>query len=278
MSNISMASKRGSAEGAKAAARISHVPVAGSALELAWWSAGGPEPPIALLHEGLGSVALWRNFPEALGRATGRPIMAYSRFGHGASAAPRAPHTISFMHEEARLLPAILDATGIGRAILFGHSDGGSIALIAAAEHPERVRALILEAPHVFVEEISLASIKSTTHRYRTGDLRDRLSRYHDQVDTAFFGWSDMWLNPAFRDWNIEEYLPRVSCPALLIQGRQDQYGTLRQIDAIERQVCGPVERLVLDECGHAPHRDQPAAVLDAVTRFLNPPHERSES
>jgi pimeloyl-ACP methyl ester carboxylesterase len=173
------------------------------------------------------------------------------------------------MHDEARLVPAILDAAGIAHATLLGHSDGGSIALICAAECPTRVDALILEAPHVFVEEASIASIERTTSLYVSGDLRSRLSRYHRDVDVAFRGWSDVWLDPQFLQWNLEEYLPRVSCPVLLIQGEEDEYGTLRQIDAIERQVVGPVGRLVLSNCGHSPHRDQPDAVLAAVAAFL---------
>ena len=239
-------------------------------LEMAWWGDGSADAPIVLLHEGLGSVTLWRDFPHRLAAATRRRVMAYSRFGHGASDPPAHPHTIWFMHEEAQLLRAILDAAGIDRAILFGHSDGGSIALIAAAEHAPRVGGLVLEAPHVFVEDISVASIESTTRAYKTGRLRERLSRHHANVDVAFSGWSDVWLNPAFRTWNLEAFLPRIACPTLLIQGKQDEYGTLRQVDAIERQLRGPVERLVLENCGHSPHRDQLAAVLDAVTRFVD--------
>ena len=239
------------------------------ALEVRWWGKPSTLAPILLLHEGLGSVASWRDFPETLARATHRPVMAYSRFGHGASDAPEPRHTVTFMHEEAALVPEILDAAAIDRAILFGHSDGGSIALIAGAEHASRVHALILEAPHVFVEEMSIASIERTTHAYRTGNLRERLSRYHHNVDIAFAGWSDVWLDPEFRSWNLERFLPRITCPTLLIQGEQDQYGTLRQIDAIERQVRGPVERLVLENCGHAPHRNGHAEVLGAVVDFL---------
>ena len=244
--------------------------VRGRRIEAAWW---GPQSstrlPLVLLHEGLGSISLWRDFPAALAARTGRRVMAYNRFGHGASDLPETRHSIDFMHDEARLLPAILDAAGIARAILVGHSDGGSIALIAAAEHPRRVEALMLEAPHVFVEEISVASIERTTAAYRDGDLRDRLARHHTHVDTAFYGWSDVWLDPRFLEWNLESLLPEVVCPVLLVQGETDEYGTLRQIDAIERQVNGPVERLVLAACGHSPHRDQPDQVLSAMTAFV---------
>lgn len=241
-------------------------------LEARWWEPPTAEPnavPIVLLHEGLGSVSMWRDFPSALATRTGRRVMAYSRFGHGHSDGPAHPHTIDFMHEEAARLPRILDAAGIDSATVFGHSDGGSIALMAAAESPTRVTSLVLEAPHVFVEELSMASIERTTASYETTDLRARLARHHDDVDAAFRGWSDVWLNPAFRDWNLEGFLSRITCPALLIQGEDDEYGTLRQVEAIERQVSGPVTRVVMPRCGHSPHRDQPAAVLDAVVRFV---------
>ena len=244
--------------------------VDGRALEAAWW---GPlrsaRLPLVLLHEGLGSVSLWRDVPRALAQRTGRRVMAYSRFGHGASDPPASPHTVAFMHEEARLLPAILDAAGIDRAVLLGHSDGGSIALIAASEAPARVEALVLAAPHVFVEDISVASIERTTVAFRTTDLRERLARHHRDVDIAFSGWSDVWLDPHFRTWNLEGYLPGIACPVLLIQGEQDEYGTLRQVDAIERQVRGPVDRLVLADCGHSPHRDRRERVISAVAEFI---------
>jgi pimeloyl-ACP methyl ester carboxylesterase len=197
-------------------------------------------------------------------------VLAYSRFGHGQSDRPEEPHTTAFMHEEAALVPRILDEAKIERAVLFGHSDGGSIALIAAAQSPARVAALILEAPHVFVEDVSIASIEQTTASYETGDLRARLARHHADVDAAFRGWSDVWRNPAFRAWNLEAFLPLISCPALMIQGEQDEYGTLRQVEAIGRQLTGPVEMLILPQCGHSPHRDRPDAVLDAVSRFLS--------
>ena len=245
----------------------------GRAIEAAWWEPDEPPAagadPVGLLHEGLGSVSMWRDFPAALASRARRRVMAYSRFGHGQSDRPASPHTVAFMHDEAALLPAVLDAAGITRAILFGHSDGGSIAIIASAHDPARVATLILEAPHVFVEDISVASIERTTASYRTGDLRARLGRHHRDVDAAFHGWSDVWLDPAFREWNLEALLPRVTCPALLIQGEQDEYGTLAQVEAIVRQSTGPVQRLVLEQCGHSPHRDQPETVLAAASRFL---------
>jgi pimeloyl-ACP methyl ester carboxylesterase len=250
--------------------------IEGRQLEVAWWGpATSAKLPIVLLHEGLGSVSLWRDFPGALAQITARRVMAYSRFGHGRSDPAPAPRTPWFMHEEARLLPVILATAGIARAILLGHSDGASIALIAAAQSPERVEGLILEAPHVFVEEMSVATIQERTAAFDdpAADFRRRLARHHDDVDAAFRGWSSVWLDPAFRDWNIEEYVPGVACPALLVQGEDDQYGSLHQIEAIERRLGGPATRLVLSDCGHSPHRHQQDAVLGAVAAFLAPLH-----
>jgi pimeloyl-ACP methyl ester carboxylesterase len=245
------------------------------AIEVREWP--GAQPPFVLLHEGLGFVAEWRDFPAQLAATAGRTVFAYSRLGHGDSDRPPSPHTTRFMHEEAETwLPAILDAAGIGRSVLLGHSDGGSIALIFAALFPARVASLVLEAPHVFVEDISIASIEAATARYRTGDLRTRLAKYHRDADSAFAGWSDVWLDPEFRAWNIEEYLARVTCPVFVIQGRQDEYGTLAQVQAIAAQVAGPVETMVLPNCGHSPHRGQPDIVLDAITKFVGGQESRS--
>jgi pimeloyl-ACP methyl ester carboxylesterase len=244
--------------------------VGGKRMEVAWWGRASSALPVVLLHEGLGSVSMWRSFPAALADATGRRVMAYSRFGHGKSDLPAQPHAVHFMHDEARLLSAVLDAAGIDRAHLLGHSDGGSIALIFAADHPARVDTLLLEAPHVFVEDISVASIEQRTEDYRRTNLRQRLARHHRHVDMAFQGWSDVWRHPAFRGWNLEALLPAISCPILLVQGEDDNYGTLRQLDAIAHHVRGPVERLVLADCGHSPHRDQRDLVLSAMTAFLS--------
>jgi len=174
------------------------------------------------------------------------------------------------MYDEARLVPEVFEAAGITHAVLFGHSDGASIALICAAEFPALVDAMVLEAPHVFVEKEALVSVTRMKRHYADTNLRDRLKRYHRDADAAFHGWNDVWLDPAFREWNLEEYLPRVACPVLLIQGELDEYGTIAQIDAIERQLAGPAERLILEDCGHSPHRDQREAVLDAVAAFLD--------
>lgn len=225
--------------------------------------------PMVLLHEGLGSVSMWRSFPEQLASSAGREVIAYSRFGHGRSTAPAVPLDERFMHREAMAtLPAVLDAADLDRVVLFGHSDGGSIALIFAATYPQRTAGLVLEAPHVFVEDVSIASIERMKQLYATTDLRARLARHHDNVDAAFHGWNDVWLSPQFRAWNIETYLPRVTCPILLIQGEQDEYGSLAQVRAIERGVTGPIETDVLPDCGHSPHRDQTNKVLARVSAF----------
>ena len=223
-----------------------------------------------LLHEGLGSVDRWRDLPGILAGRTGRRIMAYSRFGHGTSDPPAAPRTPHFMHEEAERLPQILDCCGLGQVVLLGHSDGASIAILAAARFPDRIAGLVLEAPHVFVEEVGLDSIELMRVRYTESDLRVRLLKHHVHVDAAFGGWADVWLDPAFRNWNIEAELPRVTCPTLVIQGELDRYGTLAQVEAIVGQVSGRVARLVLPDCGHTPHRDQRDLVLDAIVGFVS--------
>jgi pimeloyl-ACP methyl ester carboxylesterase len=227
-------------------------------------------PTLILLHEGLGSIALWRDFPAKLAQATGCPVLVYSRYGYGRSDALSTPRGVDYMHHEAReTLPELRAALGLDDIILVGHSDGASIALIHAGSGRWPVRAVVLEAPHVFVEDLSVASIEAARDAYAATELRQRLMRYHADVDSAFRGWNDIWLHPEFRAWNIEDVLAGVRCPVLAIQGADDEYGTLAQIDAIERGVAGPFERLVLSNCKHAPHRDQEQATLDAMARFI---------
>jgi pimeloyl-ACP methyl ester carboxylesterase len=227
-------------------------------------------PVLVLLHEGLGSVALWRDFPAKLAAATACPVLAYSRYGYGRSDPLAAPHRPRYMHDEALVtLPELRQALELRDVVLVGHSDGASIALIHAGAGRWPVRGLVLEAPHVFVEDVSIASIAAAREAYEKGGLRERLARYHADVDSAFRGWNDAWLDPAFRDWNITEYLPGVRCPLLAIQGADDEYGTLKQIEAIERGVAGPFEKLILRGCKHSPHRDQESAVLAAIARFI---------
>ncbi|WP_332812438.1 alpha/beta fold hydrolase [Sphingomonas sp.] len=242
------------------------VQVAGVGLEVKAWQGTGT--PILLLHEGLGSVAMWRDFPAALARRTGKPVIAWSRTGYGQSDPLPEPRDPDYMHREADLVPQVMDALGIARAILLGHSDGGSIALIAAARYPQRVAALILEAPHVFVEDVAVASIAAARDHYLASDMGERMARYHRLPDQVFWRWNDIWLDPRFRAWNIEDLLPRVAAPVLLIQGLDDEYGTLEQLDRIEAALPATA-RLIVPECGHSPHRDQPEAVLEAVAAFV---------
>jgi pimeloyl-ACP methyl ester carboxylesterase len=226
-------------------------------------------PEIVMLHEGLGSVEMWRDFPDRLAEATGARVLAYSRVGYGRSAPLSHPRSVDYMHQEARLwLPAILDRLGIAQPVLFGHSDGASIALIHAAAPQSRAAAVIALAPHVKVENITVENIEKARLAYQTTNLRERLQRYHADVDSAFWGWNRIWLDPAFRSWNIEAQLPQIHCPVLAIQGDQDEYGTMDQIASIARSVVG-ARTLALARCGHSPHRDQPDAVIAAASRFI---------
>jgi pimeloyl-ACP methyl ester carboxylesterase len=227
----------------------------------------GHAPALVLLHEGLGSLGLWRGLPERLHALTGARVLAFSRFGHGRSDPPPRPRTPSFMHEEAlEVLPEVLRDAGIESPVLVGHSDGASIALIHASEHP--VSGLALMAPHVFVEQVCVEAIRGTRETFASGGLRERMARHHKDPDVTFSGWCDVWLDPEFRSWNIEELLPRIAVPALLIQGADDEYGTLAQIDAVERGLSGPVARLVLPG-GHSPHLDHPEDVPAAIAAFI---------
>jgi pimeloyl-ACP methyl ester carboxylesterase len=249
---------------------MSFLTAGGHRLEYERIEGDGGAPTLLLLHEGLGSVALWRDFPAKLAQAAGCPAVVYSRYGYGRSEPLGGPRGVDYMHREAlETLPELRAALGLDEAILVGHSDGASIALIHAGSGLWPVRAVALEAPHVFVEDVSIASIAAARTAYDTTDLRDRLARYHADVDSAFRGWNDIWLAPAFRAWNIEDVLPGVRCPVLAIQGADDEYGTLKQIEAIERGTAGPFEPLVLPDCKHSPHRDQEQATLDAMARFI---------
>ena len=226
-------------------------------------------PPLVFLHEGLGSAAMWRDFPQQIADATGCAAIVYSRAGYGRSDPITEKRSVRYMHDEAlRSLPALLDALDVRSPILFGHSDGGSIALIHAGGTRRSVTALILMAPHVLVEEISVASIAQAKLAFDTTNLRDKLAKYHANVDSAFRGWNDIWLDPAFRAWNIEQYLPGIRCPILAIQGEDDEYGTMQQIERIAR-ASRDVDLVKLADCRHSPHKDQPAAVIAAVGEFV---------
>jgi pimeloyl-ACP methyl ester carboxylesterase len=239
--------------------------VGGRRLEAAEWP--GSDPALVLLHEGLGSVGLWRGFPPALHEATGRRVIAFSRFGHGRSELPPKPRTPAFFHEEAlEVLPEVLAQAGANEPVLIGHSDGGSIALIHAGRHP--VAGIALMAPHVIVEDVTVAAIREARAAFDSGELRGRMARHHDDEAAAFDGWCDVWLDPAFRSWSLEEDAARVRCRTLLIQGEDDPYGTLDQLDRIQARVRGPVERLVVPG-GHSPHLDAPDLVVGALARWL---------
>lgn len=226
-------------------------------------------PPIVMLHEGLGSIAMWRDFPQQVADATDCEVVVYSRYGYGNSDPFEGSLDVDFMHREAlEALPALLDQLQIGRPILFGHSDGGSIALIHAGAAQRAVTGLILMAPHVRVEQLTVTSIAAAREAYLNGDLGEKLGRYHANVDATFRHWADIWLHPQFLHWNIEAYLPPIACPLLAIQGVDDEYGTMEQIDIIGRTVQG-AELLKIPECRHSPHRDQPEAVLKAVAAFV---------
>jgi pimeloyl-ACP methyl ester carboxylesterase len=239
---------------------------AGRRLEAAWFGDKASPLSLVLLHEGLGSIGLWRDWPERLARETGCGVLAYSRAGYGKSDPVELPRPLDYMQREAReAVPEVLDRTAVTRCVLIGHSDGASIAL--CTRHPS-IHGIVALAPHVFCEDVSVRSIARARELYERGELRSRLAKYHDHVDVAFWGWNRAWLDPAFMQWNIESFLPGVEVPVLAIQGAQDEYGTLAQLDAIERGVRGPFERLVLDACGHSPHRDQPDATTAAVVTF----------
>lgn len=246
------------------------------ALECAWVGADDPRAPVLVfLHEGLGSLAMWRDFPARLCDALGLRGLVYSRPGYGRSTPRPASERwgLDFMHAQARaVLPALLDALGVaGSYHLLGHSDGGSIALIHAAEAPARVASCVVMAPHIMVEEFGLVSIRAARETYLHGDLRPRLARYHADVDSAFWGWNDIWLAPEFPRWQIVDLLPAIRCPILAIQGEDDPYGTMAQIDGIAAAV--PRARLLkLPACGHSPHRDRPDEVVAAAREFFAAP------
>jgi pimeloyl-ACP methyl ester carboxylesterase len=227
--------------------------------------AGGP---ILMLHEGLGSVAMWRDFPERLAARTGRRVILWSRRGYGWSDPFAAPYQPDFMHREADAIPALLDALGIERAHMFGHSDGGSIALLAAVAHPNRVASLILEAPHVFVEPQTTEAIIGFGRSPGLDETLARMARYHRSPAAVFRQWHAIWTDPRFSDWNIEEGLETIAVPALLIQGEDDEYGSFAQLDRIAAHL-SRTRQLRLPGCGHSPHRDQQSAVLAATAAFL---------
>jgi pimeloyl-ACP methyl ester carboxylesterase len=237
------------------------------------WRGPPPDkaPTLVLLHEGLGCVAMWRDFPRTLAERTGYGVLTYSRPGYGASDPVRRLRTLRYMDEEAfDVLPAVLDRAGVRKVILVGHSDGASIATIYAGGRQDfRVRGLALMAPHFFVEDLSIRSILAAKEAYQQGDLRERLRRYHgDNVDTAFYQWNAAWLDPGSRNWRIDDHLTHVRVPILIVQGADDQYGTTAQIALAEQETYCPVDALVLTNCRHSPHLDQGEATLSAIADF----------
>jgi len=229
-------------------------------------------PTIVMLHEGLGCVGLWGAFPEQLAAATGAGVFVYSRAGYGNSSPAALPRPLSFMDEEALdVLPRVLAAIGFQRGILFGHSDGASIATIyAGSVQDHRVRGLVLMAPHFFTEAMGLTEIRRAGEAFAAGILRDKLKRWHADVDGAFRSWIEPWLNPDFQNWDITEALGYIRVPILILQGAEDQYGTLKQVDAAKEECFCPVEVAILPGARHSPHRDAPVATLDVVAGFIN--------
>ncbi|MBV9956221.1 MAG: alpha/beta hydrolase [Pseudolabrys sp.] len=233
----------------------------------------GEAPTLVLLHEGLGSATMWGDFPEKLQKATGCGVFIYSREGYGQSSPAKLPRPLSFMHTEAReTLPKILDAIGFQDGLLVGHSDGGSIATIYAGSHQDhRLRALVLMAPHFFVEDCTIKSIAEMRQAYDAGsDLRGKLARYHADVDATVRGWSDVWLKGDFKKWDLTEELGYIRVPILIVQGEDDHYGTVAQINAAERDCYCPVEVALLPATKHVPHREAPEKTLEVVSGFVN--------
>jgi pimeloyl-ACP methyl ester carboxylesterase len=236
----------------------------------------GPQPneapTIIMLHEGLGSAALWGDFPDKLQAATGAGVFAYSRAGYGASTPVKLPRPLDYMQIEAiEVLPKLLGAVGFRRGLLLGHSDGASIAAIYAGAHQDRrVEGVALIAPHFIVEEVSVASIAEIKTAYETTPLKAKLSRWHKDVDNAFYGWNGAWLDPKFRAWDISDYLAYIRVPLAIVQGADDQYGTIRQIEIAREECYCPVEVTLINDAGHQPHREAPGATLNAISEFAN--------
>ena len=229
-------------------------------------------PTIVMLHEGLGSVGLWGDFPDKLQAATGVGVFVYSRAGYGASSPVTLPRRLDYMHVEALdVLPKLLDAIGFRRGLLVGHSDGASIASIYAGSHQDhRVQGIALIAPHFIVEDVSVKSIAEIKTAYETTNLREKLSRWHKDVDNAFYGWNGAWLDPKFREWDISEYLAYIRVPIAILQGVNDQYGTMRQAEIAQEECYCPVDVSIIQGAGHSPHREAPEPTLQVVAEFAN--------
>ncbi|QPF95420.1 alpha/beta fold hydrolase [Bradyrhizobium commune] len=252
-------------------ARTGLLTIDGASLEYKWLaSLAADAPTIVMLHEGLGSVGLWGDFPEKLHQATGAGIFAYSRAGYGQSSPVTLPRPLDYMQREALdMLPKVLDAISFKRGLLLGHSDGASIAAIYAGSHQDRrLQGIALIAPHFIVEDISVTSIAEIKTAYETTDLKAKLARWHKDVDNAFYGWNRAWLDPKFRDWDISEYLAYIRVPVMVLQGKNDQYGTLRQVEIAQEECYCPVDLKIISDAGHSPHREAPGVTLDAIEQF----------
>ena len=255
--------------------------VSGGALETAWWGPGPQDAPtLVLLHEGLGCVELWRDVPERLAAATGWGVFAYSRFGYGRSDLASLPRPLDYMQQEAQtVLPEVLRKTGCRHAVLLGHSDGGSIAAVYAGRtsfepgHDDQplpqLLGLITIAAHFFVEDLNIASIREIRHDYETGDLRQRLARYHRDADVAFNGWNGAWLDPRFREFDITGFLPGIQVPILGLQGADDPYGTEKQLRVLQANARAPIKIELIPGARHAPHLEAKEPTLAAITRFV---------
>jgi pimeloyl-ACP methyl ester carboxylesterase len=252
---------------------MDHLKIGDTQLEAAWQGPSPKEAPtLVFLHEGLGCVSMWRDFPAKLSAATGCGAFVYSRLGYGRSDPCPLPRGIRFMHDEGlRVLPEVIRISGIQDFVIVGHSDGGSIAIVYAGGTPvNSLRGIITEAAHVFCEDVTIKSIQKAKDAYFKGDLRRRLQKYHgNNVDCAFWGWNDTWLHPDFVHWNIEEYISRIHVPFLVIQGENDEYGTGDQVESIRRQAALETEVLMLSDCGHTPHLHQESRTLKAMTKFI---------
>ena len=249
------------------------IQINGKKLESVWYGPSPEEAPtLVFLHEGLGSVSLWRDFPQKLANKTGCGALVFSRLGYGESASCELPRSLSFMHHEAlTVLPEVIKQYKIRKYILIGHSDGASIALIYAGENnTKNLLGLVNEAPHVFCEALTTRSIEKVRQHYLSGNLRERLLKHHgENVDCAFHGWANVWLHSDFSTWNIESCLPKIKTPQLILQGNDDEYGTSLQVDAIVRQSGNSVETYFLDNCGHSPHREQESQTLHKMSQFV---------
>lgn len=253
------------------AGQLSSIKAGGKSLEaVAFGPPPGSAPTIVMLHEGLGCIAMWRDFPQKLAEATGFGVLVYSRAGYGQSDPVELPRPLDYMTCEAmEVLPEVLKAIGFKNGILLGHSDGASIAAIYTGGVEDfRVRGLVLMAPHFFTEPSGLASIAEAKVNYETTDLREKLARYHKDADNAFRGWNDAWLDPGFESWNIADAIDYLRIPVLAIQGADDQYGTIAQIREIENRIYSPVDVEIIENCKHSPHIEQPQKTLDAVAEF----------